>query len=59
MLGSGTLAADGDQPFHITGQAGALYTDSDRDMRDDDDWLSVGFGYFVTNNFSVGTFLSH
>ena len=53
MLGSGTLAADGDQPFHITGQAGALYTDSDRNMRDDDVWLSVGFGYFVTNNFSV------
>ena len=53
MLGSGTLVADGDQPFHITGQAGALYTDSDRNMRDDDVWLSVGFGYFITDDFSV------
>lgn len=53
VLGSGTVAADGDQPFHVTGQAGALYTDSDRNMRDDDVWWSLGFGYFLTDNFSV------
>ena len=53
MLGSGPLAADADQPFHITGQAGALYTDDDRNSRDDDVWWSLGFGYFITNNFSV------
>jgi OOP family OmpA-OmpF porin len=53
MLGSGTLAADAHQPFHITGQAGALYTDSDRNSRDDDVWWSVGFGYFITKNLSL------
>jgi len=53
LLGSATALADGDQPFHFTGQAGALYTDSDRDMRDNDVWWSVGFGYFFTDNFSL------
>ena len=53
MLGTGTLAADAHQPFHITGQAGALYTDSDRNTRDDDVWWSVGFGYFITKNLSL------
>ena len=43
----------GDQPFHFTGQVGALYTDSDRNMRDNDVWWSLGFGYFFTDNFSL------
>ena len=53
LLGSGTLSANGDQPFHVTGQAGSLYTDSKRNTRDDDVWWSVGFGYFFTDNFSL------
>ena len=53
LLGSATALADGDQPFHFTGQVGALYTDSDRNMRDNDVWWSLGFGYFFTDNFSL------
>jgi OOP family OmpA-OmpF porin len=40
-------------PWHVTGQAGALYTDSSRNMRDDDVWWSLGFGYFFTPKFSL------
>ncbi|MBT8039311.1 MAG: OmpA family protein [Gammaproteobacteria bacterium] len=53
IVGSGTLYADGDQPFHITGQVGSLYTDSDRNTRDDDVWWSLGVGYFFTDDFSL------
>ena len=53
LAGAGSLYADGDQPFHITGQVGALYTDSDRNTRDDDVWWSLGFGYFFTDNLSL------
>ena len=50
---TGNLAADGDQPFHVTGAVGSLYTDSDRNTRDDDVWYSIGFGNFLTNDFSL------
>ena len=53
LLGTGNLAADGDQPIHVTGQVGSLYTDSDRNTRDDDIWWSLGFGYFFGNNISL------
>ena len=44
LAGAGNIAADGDQPFHVTGQLGSLYTDSDRNTRDDDVWYSIGIG---------------
>lgn len=50
---AGNLAADGDQPFHVTGALGSLYTDSDRNTRDDDVWWSLGFGYFFNDDFAV------
>lgn len=53
MFASGGLAADGDQPWHVTGQAGALYNDTDRNTRDDDVWWSLGVGYFFTDNISL------
>lgn len=53
LLGTGNLAADGDQPLHVTGQVGALYMDSDRNTRDDDIWWSLGVGYFFGNNISL------
>jgi OOP family OmpA-OmpF porin len=53
LLGSGSLFADGDQPFHVTGQLGSYDTDSDRNTRDGDVWWSIGFGYFFNDDFSV------
>jgi OOP family OmpA-OmpF porin len=53
VAGAGNLAADGDQPFHVTGQLGSLYTDSARNTRDDDVWWSIGVGYFFNDNFSL------
>ena len=52
-LSSASVFADGDQPWHITGQIGGVETDSDRNTRDDDVWWSVGFGRFIGNNISV------
>jgi OOP family OmpA-OmpF porin len=52
-LGTGNLAADGDQPWHVTGQAGTMNLDNDRNTRTDDVWWSVGFGRFIGNNFSL------
>ena len=53
LAGAGNLAADGDQPIHVTAQAGALYNDNARNTRDDDVWWSVGVGYFFNNNVSL------
>jgi len=53
VLGAGNLAADGAQPWHVTGQAGSMNLDNDRDTRDNDVWWSVGFGKFFGNNFSL------
>jgi OOP family OmpA-OmpF porin len=52
-LFSANAVADADQPWHLTAQAGAMYLDSNRDTRDDDVWVSVGFGRFFGNNFSL------
>jgi OOP family OmpA-OmpF porin len=52
-LGTSNLAADGDQPWHISGQVGTLHYDNDRNVREDDVWWSVGFGKFFGNNFSL------
>lgn len=52
-LGSINAVADADQPWHITGQVGGVKLDSDRNTRDDDVWWSVGFGRFLSNNFSL------
>ena len=52
-LSSATLYADGDQPWHMTLQAGGAKMDNDRETRDNDVWWSVGFGRFFGNNFSL------
>jgi OOP family OmpA-OmpF porin len=53
VLGTTNLSADADQPWHLSGQLGAMKLDSDRNTRDDDVWWSVGFGRFFGNNFSL------
>jgi OOP family OmpA-OmpF porin len=54
LLASGTAAADEVfHPYHISGQLGALYSDSARNMRDDDVWTSIGIGKFIGENFSL------
>jgi hypothetical protein len=52
-LGTTQTMADADQPWHLTGQIGGMKLDSGRQTRDDDVWLSVGFGRFIGNNFSL------
>ena len=52
-LGTGNLAADGDQPWHVTGQVGTINLDNDRNTRTDDVFWSVGFGRYLGNNFSL------
>ncbi|MBT8052557.1 MAG: OmpA family protein [Xanthomonadales bacterium] len=52
-LGAGNLAADADQPYHVSGQFGSVNLDNDRDTRTNDVWWSVGFGRFFGNNFSL------
>jgi len=52
-FGATSAMADADQPWHLTGQVGGMKTDSDRNMRDNDVWWSVGFGRFFGNNFSL------
>jgi OOP family OmpA-OmpF porin len=53
VLGTTQTMADADQPWHLTGQIGGMKLDSGRQTRDDDVWLSVGFGRFIGNNFSL------
>ncbi len=53
VFGTNNVTADADQPWHLTGQIGGMKLDSSRDTRDDDVWLSVGFGRFFGNKFSV------
>jgi OOP family OmpA-OmpF porin len=52
-LGSTSVVADADQPWHVTGQVGGMKLDSSRNTRDDDVWWSLGFGRFFGNNFSL------
>ena len=52
-LGTVQVMADADQPWHLTGQAGAMKLDSARNTRDNDVWWSVGFGRFFGNNLSL------
>jgi len=53
VLSTSQLAADGDQPWHVTGQFGTMNLDDDRNMRTNDVWWSVGFGRFLGNNLSL------
>jgi OOP family OmpA-OmpF porin len=52
-LGTGNLFADEDQPYHVTFSAGTVNLDNDRDMRNEDVFLRLGFGRFIGNNFSL------
>lgn len=52
-MGSTSIYADADQPWHITGQIGGASLARHRDTRDDDIWWSVGFGRFFGNNVSL------
>jgi OOP family OmpA-OmpF porin len=52
-LGTTQLAADAEQPWHLTAQFGKVSLDSDRNTRNDDVWISLGFGRFFGNNFSL------
>jgi OOP family OmpA-OmpF porin len=51
--GASGAVADESQPWHVTAQIGVGELDSARDTRDDDVWMSVGFGRFFGNNFSL------
>jgi len=53
LLGSNWLAADGDQPWHVSYQIGGADLDGSRHTNDTDLWQSVGFGYFLSPNFSL------
>jgi OOP family OmpA-OmpF porin len=52
-LSSFSVAADGDQPWHVTGQFGTINLDNARDMRNNDVFWGVGFGRFFGNNLSL------
>ena len=52
-LGTTQLAAEVEQPWHLSAQFGIMRLDSDRNTRDDDTWISLGFGRFFGNNFSL------
>jgi OOP family OmpA-OmpF porin len=52
-LSSFSVAADGDQPWHVTGQFGTINLDNDRNMRNNDVFWGVGFGRFFGNNLSL------
>jgi OOP family OmpA-OmpF porin len=52
-LGTTHLAADADQPWHLSGQVGSINLDQARNTRTNDIWWSAGFGRFFGNNFSV------
>jgi OOP family OmpA-OmpF porin len=51
--GSTNLFADGAQPWHLTGQFGQMKMDSDRYTEENDNWISVGFGRFFGDHFSL------
>lgn len=42
-----------DEPWHITYQIGGSNWDNDRQAGDGDVWNVFGFGYFLTDNFSL------
>lgn len=52
-FGASNALADFDQPWHVTAGAGSMVLDSNRNTREDDVWLSVGFGRFLSPNFSL------
>jgi len=52
-LGTANLYADGDQPWHVTGQFGTVNLDNDRDTRNNDVLWGIGFGRFFGNNLSL------
>jgi len=52
-LGTTQLAADADQPWHLTAQVGSMNLDNTRNTRTNDIWWSFGFGRYFGNNFSL------
>ena len=50
---SSPIYADGDQPWHLSGQIGGVKLDSERETRNDGLWYSVGFGRFFGNHISL------
>ncbi|MGD2129994.1 MAG: OmpA family protein [Lysobacterales bacterium] len=52
-LGSTGLWADGDQPWHVTGIVGGASLDNNRDTRNDDVLMGIGFGRFFGDNLSL------
>jgi len=50
---SNWVVADGEQPWHISYQIGGADLDGSRDTRDTDLWQGIGFGYFLSPNFSL------
>ena len=52
-LGTTNLVADGDQPWHISGQFGTISLDDNRNTRNNDIWWSAGFGRFFGDHFSL------
>jgi len=53
VLCSGSVLADGAQPWHLSYDIGGANLDSDRDTRDGDIWNSFSFGYFFNNHWSL------
>ena len=58
-LGAGGVAADGDQPWHLTGQFGTINLDNSRNTRSNDVLWGVGFGRFFGNNLSIDLEYDH
>ena len=52
-FGTSNLAADAEQPWHVTGAVGTVHFDQARNARENDVWWSVGFGRFFGNNVSI------
>ena len=53
LLGSNLLQADGNQPWHLSYMIGSANLDNIRNTDDGDIWQAVGFGYFLSPNFSL------
>jgi len=52
-MGAGNVFADGEQPWHVTGQFGTINLDNDRNTHNNDVFWGVGFGRFFGNNLSL------
>lgn len=52
-FGTGSLSAYEDEPYHVTFSAGTVNLDNDREMRNEDVFLRLGFGKFLNRNLSL------